>query len=352
MTLQMQQNMSDVLSGLGIAAKCINAVAHRHLAHYDIELSCKTNIREIEVKLREIALRIKSKTIPFLKIIPELGIVRLQCATKEADSISHWDLYDWNHLKGIFPMLLGEDENGHKLWMDMSKNPHLLVAGGTGSGKSTLLHNLIANAVYLNSVNYRKVEIFLSDPKRVEFSYYYNNDIFLENRNLFHVAKTYNETYMQFCEIYIEMEYRYLMMSKIGIKSIEENPNLFPLFLVIVDEFADLIQQDSDSLLKNLIISIAQKGRAAGIHLVLATQRPSVDVISGLIKANFPARIACKTASKTDSKIILDETGAESLLGRGDAIIKNMEFDRVRFQVAFTTDKEIAHKYSRFLECM
>jgi S-DNA-T family DNA segregation ATPase FtsK/SpoIIIE len=119
----------------------------------------------------------------------------------------------------------------------------------------------------------------------------------------------------------------------------------FPIKLLIVDEIGDLIIQDEKGELQNLLISIAQKGRAAGIHIVISTQRPSVDVLTGVIKANFPGRIACKTASKMDSKVILDELGAEHLLGRGDAIIRNLDFDCVRFQVAYTNDNDVIEAY-------
>jgi len=121
------------------------------------------------------------------------------------------------------------------------------------------------------------------------------------------------------------------------VSSIEENPQQLPLVLCIIDEVADLMIQDKGRKLETMLVKIAQKGRAAGIFMVLATQRPSVSVITGLIKANFPGRIACKTASKTDSVVILDRIGAESLLGRGDAVLKNQKYESVRFQAAHTS---------------
>jgi S-DNA-T family DNA segregation ATPase FtsK/SpoIIIE len=133
------------------------------------------------------------------------------------------------------------------------------------------------------------------------------------------------------------MEQRYEKMSEYGMRSVEEDPQKLPLILCIVDEVSDLMIQDKGRKLETLLVKLAQKGRAAGIFMVLATQRPSVNVISGLIKANFPGRIACKTATKTDSMVILDRPGAEGLLGRGDAVLQNMKFPSVRFQAAYTT---------------
>ena len=154
------------------------------------------------------------------------------------------------------------------------------------------------------------------------------------------VASTYDDVVTQLNAIYIMMERRYLMLQSYNMRSVEENPQKFPLVLCIIDEVADLMMQDKGGKLQEFVIKIAQKGRAAGIFLVLSTQRPSVDVITGLIKANFPGRIACKTASRKDSEVILDRPGAETLLGRGDAVLQNMKHESVRFQVAYTTPEK------------
>jgi DNA segregation ATPase FtsK/SpoIIIE, S-DNA-T family len=152
------------------------------------------------------------------------------------------------------------------------------------------------------------------------------------------VVYNYADTVSMLKVLVSKMESRFEHMSELGIKSVEENPSLFPFVVVVIDEVADLMIQDKKThIFETLVVRLAQKARAAGIYLVLATQRPSRDVLTGTIKANFPARIACKTSSRVDSQVVLDMPGAEELLGRGDAILRNQEYDRARFQVAFST---------------
>ena len=143
------------------------------------------------------------------------------------------------------------------------------------------------------------------------------------------------------------MESRYNYMSNIGIQSIEEKPNIFYKMIIIIDEIADLMLHNKNKEFEQLVVKIAQKARAAGIYLVLATQRPSSDVITGLIKSNFPARLSCKVSTKTDSRIILDKNGAENLAGKGDAIIKHPFSGEFRFQVGFVKPKETINHYKQ-----
>lgn len=338
--------MNEVLQGLGIQGTCVRAEAHRHLAFYDIKLDRKAStLSKLRRSAQEIALHLRTKTVPIMRLVPEEGVVRLQVALSDAQPVSLNALYkgEWIPDNMVFPMLLGENDEGKKMWMDMNHNPHLLVAGGTGSGKSTLLHTLIANALFIHALRVRNVQVYLADPKRVEFTEYRDPSLSNVIRG---VASTCEEVTAQLQFIYNMMEYRYQEMYSIGMRSVEENPKKFPLVLCIVDEVADLFMQDKDGKLQSLVVKIAQKGRACGIFLTLATQRPSVDVITGLIKANFPGRIACKTASRKDSEVILDRPGAETLLGRGDAVLQNMKYESVRFQVAYTTPGKTIGTYN------
>jgi DNA segregation ATPase FtsK/SpoIIIE, S-DNA-T family len=327
--------MNSVLNELGISGSCIKAKAHRHLAYYDINLERKQSVLgKLQRSTQQIALAIKSQTVPILKLVPEEGVVRLQVALSKAQPISLLNILYNETVPGpkemVFPMMLGESEEGRKLWMDMNKNPHLLIAGSTGSGKSTL----IANGLMLHALRARNVQIFLNDPKRIEFQEYKNPDLSCVIKE---IASTYSDTLSQLEYLATLMDSRYEKMSGFGIRSIEEDPQKMSLVLCIIDEVADLMIQDKGRKLEALLVKIAQKGRAAGIFMVLATQRPSVNVITGLIKANFPGRIACKTASKVDSMVILDRVGAETLLGRGDAVLQNQQYESLRFQVAHTT---------------
>jgi len=337
--MSIQIEMNRVLNDLEIDGSCIRAERNRHLAFYDINLACKPSVlSKLERNARQIALSIRSKTIPIMRLVPDQGIVRLQVALENAQPVSLTSLLSGETIdnKMIFPMLLGESDEGKKLWMDMNSNPHLLIAGSTGSGKSTLIHSLIANGLVLHAARCRNVWIYLNDPKRIEFQEYKDNSV----RGVIpEVASTYSETLKQLEGLSKMMEERYAKMIDLGIRSIEEDPQKLPLVLCIIDEVADLMIQDKSRKLETLLVKLAQKGRASGIFMILATQRPSVDVITGLIKANFPGRIACKTASRKDSEVILDRSGAETLLGRGDAVLQNMKYSSVRFQVAYTTPK-------------
>jgi len=324
----MIQNMNTILNGLNIKAECINANQHRHLAHYDLKLSPGAKIREIESSSGEMALGLRCKTMPIIDVIPEEGIVRVKVAQRDADVLNFEELYKKSNPPNCsLPFLLGETDTGEPLWVDMTQNPHMLIAGTTGSGKSTLLHVMIVNAL-----KRKDISLCLIDPKQgVEFSKYSGQAIIVTNYNkTIEILEHYHNT----------MESRYQYMSEQRFVSIEQIKYMNKI-LIIIDEVSDLMLSDSDKNnphkgeLEKLLISMAQKARAAGIHLVVATQRPSVDVLTGILKANFPARIACKVSSATDSKVILDKCGAESLLGKGDAIINAGKFNYVRFQSAY-----------------
>ena len=326
--------IDNILKNLKINGKCVNVSMHRHLVFCDLVLTCGVRVRKLESHVREIGLALHAKSTPIVHLNSEKGIVSLQFAVRNADTLPLIDLFNFHKNSipnGILPFLFGENGNGEPLWVDMAKNPHMLIAGGTGSGKSTLLHTIIANITFRNDIN-----LYLSDPKSgVEFSIYEKYGF------CNYLATDYDSTLNMLQHIYEEMERRYEALRIFNISSIEQNNNIFTKILVIIDEVADLILQDQDRYNSNkgkfehLLCSIAQKSRAAGIFMILATQRPSVDIISGRIKANFPARVACKVSSSIDSKVILDQVGAESLLGRGDAIINTINYNFSRFQVAY-----------------
>ena len=320
--------LDDILHSLKIKAKCKSIKEHRHYKLYDIELEPGQSIKKIEANAREIGLALRSLTVPFITTIPESGIVRLQVAISEAEVIPFDELYNRSiglKPEGLLPFLLGEQANGEPVWLDMASNPHMLVAGSTGSGKSVFLHTLIANAKKRNDVM-----LYLVDPKNgVEFAQY-NNDC---NS----IVYDYDGTIKMLQLLYDEVESRYHYFRKLGIKNLNESPYVVPKILVIIDEVADLMMQDDSGTLETLLVKISQKSRAVGIHMVLATQRPSVDVLTGLIKANFPARVACRVSSAVDSKVIIDQSGAEHLMAKGDAILNCNMFNNIRFQIAYSS---------------
>ncbi len=328
---QLVLKMDDILRRLKVKGKVLRAVQNRHFAYYDIELELETGVRKLESKVREIALALKSKTVPTVTLVPEQGIVRLQMAMRDAEIIEFGQM-SWSIKDKLMPFYLGETDEGKPLVVDFARNPHTLIAGGTGSGKSVLLHTIIGSMLSLVKCKARRIDAILCDPKGVEFSEYKG-----------HEKSVVLHTYADIVEM-LKLQVRnmnliYNEMKADGIRSIEEeDPQKAYQTLIVIDEVADLMLMDKKlGVFEDLIIKLAQKSRAAGINLILATQRPSVDVITGMIKANFPARIACRTVSRVDSQVILDRAGAETLMGRGDAIISNMEHEMTRFQVAYSS---------------
>lgn len=322
--------MSNVLGALDIQAECINVGQNKNIIFFDLRLFGQSKISKIESFSREIGLGLKSFSMPNISVLPEKGIIRLKVAIGPAPVIDFNGLYHESVMpQGLLQFLLGESVDLGPIWVDMATNPHMLVAGTTGSGKSSLLHVMIANAIKRGDV-----DLYLSDPKNgVEFWQYHK---FARK-----IASNYKETIDIVNFLHSKMEKRYEQLRQMNLRSIEQKPTLFNKTMLIVDEVSDLMIYDRDKknpmrgTFENKLISLAQKSRAAGIYLVIATQRPSIDVITGNIKANFPARIACKVATAVDSRVILDEVGAENLIGKGDAIINSAKYGMVRFQSAF-----------------
>lgn len=337
--MEQKEHLDNVLAALDIDGKCVHHSEHRHMAFYDVALNPGATMNRLERRTREIALGIRSKTTPLVKLLSKEGVVRLQVATSEADTLPLSVIFTPGEVPEDYfvPILLGESDEGKKLWIDLSKHPHTLIAGGTGSGKSILLHTIISNIARLNYFGLRNIELYLCDPKNVEFNAYDGVDFVVDSAN------TYEGVLGVLENLNDEMEARYAMMAEQGINNIQECPWMNTCVLII-DEVADLMLQDHKSkskALETMLVKLAQKSRAAGIFIILATQRPSVDVLTGLIKANFPARISCKVATRIDSQVILDTPGAECLLGRGDAVLQSPVIDRARFQVAYTDPKDI-----------
>jgi S-DNA-T family DNA segregation ATPase FtsK/SpoIIIE len=335
----MVSSMNELLQGFNIEAKCVDAKKHRHFAFYDVKLDLGTKISKLARNAGELALAMKTKTDLIVTPLTEQGVVRLHTTHDTAGTLPFEKLYRDHRAPKEYalPFLLGETAEGEALWVDMIKNPHLLAAGSTGSGKSVFLHSLIANAA-----KRRDTKLYLIDTKRVEFNIYKDKCL---KPLVYHIADDYNGAMGVLKRVHMLMESRYKYMSDNGIQSIEQHPNLFDKHIVIIDEVSDLMLYNKSKDFEQLIVRLAQKARAAGIYLVLATQRPSVDVLTGLIKSNFPARVSCKVSTKTDSRVVLDQHGAENLAGRGDAIIKQPSSNATRFQVAFVDPRETINNF-------
>jgi S-DNA-T family DNA segregation ATPase FtsK/SpoIIIE len=212
------------------------------------------------------------------------------------------------------PLALGVDTLGQRVTVDLAKAPHLLVAGATGSGKSICIHTMICSI--MASPAY--AGFILVDPKQLEFRAYKGHPHLFSS--IITDAMTATRAMNRLCE---EMESRYTLLARHNCRDIAEYNSKYasiPYVIVVIDEWADLFAMQKDGIVLP-VVRLAQKARACGIHLVLATQRPSVKVLPGLIKANFPARIALKVTNMTDSRVVLDRNGAERLLGRGDMLV-------------------------------
>lgn len=245
---------------------------------------------------------------------------------------------DWSDSKSPLTFAIGKDIGGRPVVVDLAKMPHLLVAGQTGSGKSVMINDILTSMLYRNSPS--DLKLILVDPKQVELTPY--NDI---PHLLTPVINEPEKCISALKWAVAEMERRLRTMAEVGKRNIGEYNNLkkeegMPYIVIVIDELADLMMMAARDV-ESLIVRLAQKARAAGIHLVLATQRPSVDVITGLIKANVPARIAFTVASQVDSRTIIDQMGAEKLLGRGDMLISTSDMPKPkRVQAAFISDEE------------
>lgn len=326
------QDFNQVLQSFNIKAECVNFNHSDNYFYYDVRLNPRAKVKDIQKYSEEISLAIKTPSKPNIKVMHGDGLVRLEFAIPRTKPLKLFDYFTNSRVpKGDIMCLLGETVDGQKMWMDLAQNPHMIIAGATGSGKSTLLHNIIANLF-----NYNDVALHLIDPKRIEFADYEDG---LKSR--INVLYTYDEAVSMINSAIDVMEIRYDLI-KAGHK-----PDSFKPIVIMIDEFADLIVQDQNFAFYNGLCRLAQKCRAARIHIILATQRPSVDIINGAIKANFPARIACRVASHVDSKVIIDGSGAENLLGRGDALVRDNTRFMERFQVAYTTPQEVCSYFGK-----
>ncbi|MEA2017752.1 MAG: DNA translocase FtsK [Campylobacterota bacterium] len=293
----------------------------------------------------DLAMALKAHTIRIQAPIPGKDVVGIEVPNDETQTIYMREILESDLFKNSsspLTMILGKDIVGNPFITDLKKLPHLLIAGTTGSGKSVGLNAMILSMLYKNSPD--NLKLIMIDPKMLEFSIY--NDI---PHLLTPVITKPTEAINALANMVAEMERRYAMMADTRTKNIENynekakqnGENTLPYIVIIIDELADLMMTSGKEV-ELSIARLAQMARASGIHIVVATQRPSVDVVTGLIKANLPSRISYKVGQKVDSKIILDSMGAESLLGRGDMLFTPPGMSGlVRIHAPWSDEKEI-----------
>jgi S-DNA-T family DNA segregation ATPase FtsK/SpoIIIE len=323
--------LNEIFKQLKIKAKIKDVKYQGCFLIFDIILHPNGTYGKIERHLVEIALGLKALSVPILYPLMKDGIIKMELIIKEPETVNFNSFINGEKFKNCnyeIPLIIGKDRSGEDLILNLVDMPHLLIGGATGSGKSIFLQSIING--FMKSKN---ISLCLIDPKRVEFSYYDGLT------NLFSpIAKNSNEALELLNNVVDEMDKRFLILEKSKCRSIKEFYGYMPYIVVIIDELADLMMSSKKEA-QDLICKIAQKSRACGIHLVVATQRPSVDVITGLIKANFPTRISFKVSSFIDSRVLLDCGGAERLMGNGDAILKTNEL--VRFKGIYISKEEI-----------
>jgi len=344
------KKLEATLESFGVKAKVTQIHRGPAVTRYEIQPDIGVKVNRIVNLSDDIALALAAKDIRIEAPIPGKSAIGIEVPNSEIAVVTLREVlesYQFYESQSKLSLALGRDISGEPIIGNLAKMPHLLVAGATGSGKSVSINGMITSILYKAKPS--EVKLLMIDPKMVELNVY--NGI---PHLLAPVVTNPKKAAKALKMIVNEMEKRYEKFSEVGARDIEryntimmtesvEDPNkqLLPYIVVIIDELADLMMVAPNDV-EEAIIRLAQKARAAGIHLIVATQRPSVDVITGLIKANIPSRIAFGVSSQTDSRTILDMNGAEKLLGRGDMLYLPVGASKpVRIQGAFISDVEV-----------
>lgn len=320
-----KRKLEELFNNHKIRAKVVSCEVNEPYLIFDIETYDKAS--KIEKLGTEIALKLQAIEKPITYPVLHQGIIRIEVLTAPPQTVLWRDIQDNST---TLPLILGKLRDGSDLVPDLSTMPHLLVGGSTGSGKSILLHSIINGLLRRDNIRF-----VLIDTKRVEFSFY--SEI---SRLYAPIIQNVDSAIKVLNDLVEEMEQRYVKLRKAGCRDISVYNKKMSYIVVVIDELADLMLADKRTI-QDLICRLAQKSRACGIHIVAATQRPSRDVISGLILNNFPARISCKMSSAIDSRVLLGQSGAEKLLGKGDAIIDSPLTGFRRFKGAYLSEMEI-----------
>ena len=334
-------HLENVLKQFGIDAKVVNYEYGPTITRYEITIPAGVKVSKVTSLSDDIAMNLAAESIRIEAPIPGKNTIGIETPNKIKEPVHFSNIIQNKELeKGELNVILGKDIVGRDKIIDITKMPHLLIAGQTGSGKSVAVNTLIATLISKKSE--KEVKFIMVDPKMVELMPY--NDI---PHLLVPVIIDPQQAAIALKWAVNEMENRYKQLMENGVRNIKSYNSLkyvekMPYIVIIIDELADLMMVASGSV-EESIARIAQKARAVGIHLVVATQRPSTDVITGMIKANLPSRISFALRSQIDSRTILDSAGAEKLLGQGDMLLlENGSSKLERIQGAFISDEEVA----------
>jgi S-DNA-T family DNA segregation ATPase FtsK/SpoIIIE len=338
------RKLVETLGHFGVEAKIVGIVSGPHVSRYELRLAPGTKVKKVTELSNDLAYALASTDIRILAPIPGKQAVGVEVPNTRRRIVRLGDIYAGRPEK-TSPLVawLGKGIDGNAVWTDLAKMPHVLVAGTTGSGKSGCVNAILSSILMQASPN--DVRLVLVDPKQVELNHYENVPHLLTP-----VVTSPRLAANVLANLIGEMESRYGIMGQARCRNLAELNRArakageapLPHILCVIDELADLMMV-SPAEVEDSIIRLAQKSRATGIHLVLATQRPSTDIITGTIKVNIPARIAFAVSSQTDSRVILDQGGAEALLGQGDMLFRGAGTSKLqRIQGAFVTEEETA----------
>jgi S-DNA-T family DNA segregation ATPase FtsK/SpoIIIE len=341
---RMSELLVETLAHFGVEATVIGQIAGPRVTRYELQLAPGTKVSKVAALKDDLSYSLATTEIRILAPIPGKQAVGVEVPNHSPNLVTLGDIYDdLPATASPLAVWLGKDISGTAVWADLARMPHILIAGTTGSGKSGCINTMLSSI--LLRANPDEVRMILVDPKRIELGYYESIPHLLTP-----VVSSPKEAAAVLANVVAEMEKRYERMSAVRARNLPEanralrqrGEEQLPYLLVVIDELADLMMV-SPQAVEDAVIRLAQKSRAVGIHLVLATQRPSVDVITGMIKANVPSRIAFAVSSQTDSRVILDQAGAESLLGQGDMLFRPLGTSRLqRVQGAYVSEEEIA----------
>ncbi|HTT93344.1 MAG TPA: DNA translocase FtsK [Solirubrobacterales bacterium] len=337
------RKLIETLGHFGVDAKIVGVVSGPHVSLYELRLAPGIKVKKVTELANDLAYALASTDIRILAPIPGKQAVGVEVPNAKRRMVRLGDIYAGRPQKAS-PLVawLGKGIDGNAVWTDIAKMPHVLVAGTTGSGKSACVNAMLSSILMASSPN--EVRLVLVDPKQVELNHYEHVPHLLTP-----VVTSPRLAANVLANLITEMETRYGVMSQARARNLEELNRIrrkageapLPHILCVIDELADLMMV-APAEVEDSIIRLAQKSRATGIHLVLATQRPSTDIITGTIKVNIPSRIAFAVSSQTDSRVILDQGGAESLLGQGDMLFRGAGTSKLaRVQGAFITEDEI-----------
>ena len=337
-------SLVQALANFGIEANITGQVVGPRVTRYELQLAPGTKVGKVAALKDDLAYALATTEIRILAPIPGKQAVGVEVPNLAPNVVTLGDIYEEIPAQASpLSVWLGKDISGASVWADLARMPHILIAGTTGSGKSGCINTMLCSILLRATPD--EVRMILVDPKRVELGLYESIPHLLTQ-----VVSSPKAASAVLTNVLTEMERRYERMSIARARNLVELNKVLigrgeqplPHLLIVIDELADMMMVSPQEV-EDAVIRLAQKSRAVGIHLVLATQRPSVDVITGMIKANVPSRIAFAVSSQTDSRVILDTSGAESLLGQGDMLFKPLGTSRLqRVQGAYVSEEEIA----------